>query len=253
VPAGLAVTAAYVVGCRLAGAPEAGSGHAFVVVTQVVAVAAVMALVRRARTAADAVFVRSQEAQLRASIERSRRADERHQRVLLHDTALATLTMVGAGAIAASSPRLRDRAARDVAAFEGLGGVGDAGAVRLDEWLAEVVREVPASVSVTVDAAPCRAPGPVAEAFRGGVEEALANVVRHAGADRAGLFVEAAGDRIVVRVVDHGRGFDAERIPAHRYGIRDSITARMREVGGAARVTSAPGRGTEWVMEWSGE
>jgi signal transduction histidine kinase len=251
VPAGLAVTAAYVVGCRLAGAPEAGTGHAFVVVTQVVAVAAVMALVRRARTAADAAFVEAQAARLRASIERSRRADERRQLVLLHDTALATLTMVGAGAITASSPRLRERAARDVAAFDGLRGIPDPKSVRLDERLATVARDVPASVTVTVDATPCVVPGQVAEAFLGGVEEALANVVRHSGSDRAVLAVEAAGDRIVVRVVDHGRGFDPEGVPAHRYGVRDSIAARMRGVGGTARVASAPGRGTEWVMQWS--
>jgi signal transduction histidine kinase len=55
---------------------------------------------------------------------------------------------------------------------------------------------------------------------------------------------------VEVTVRDHGRGFDPE---AERggfdFGIEQSITGRMREVGGRAELWSAPGRGTR-VMLW---
>jgi len=102
-----------------------------------------MFLVRGARRAADAAFAQAQAAERAASIERARRVDERQQLVLLHDTALATLTMVASSAIDASSPRLRSRAASDLAVLSDLAGSADgpAGSVRLDERLARVVGE----------------------------------------------------------------------------------------------------------------
>jgi signal transduction histidine kinase len=252
VPTGLAVAAAYVAGSRLAGVPEVGAGQGFVAAVQVVAIAGVMALVRRSRTAADAAFDAAQDAGLMASVERARREDERDELVVLHDTALATLTMVGTGTITAESPWLRERAARDLAALEGFTAARQTGEVRLDRRIEQVAAEATAAVTVTVQANPCRVPGPVADAFAGGVQEALANVVRHSGADRATVAVRAVDGRVTVRVTDRGRGFDPDDVPAHRYGVRDSIAARMRRVGGAARVTSTPGQGTQWTMEWTG-
>lgn len=78
--------------------------------------------------------------------------------------------------------------------------------------------------------------------------EALANVTRHSGADRAALEV-TAGDRVELVVRDNGIGPDRTD-PAHRtrgsgLGLA-SIRRRAEEVGGSARIARGPdGRGTE--------
>jgi signal transduction histidine kinase len=46
---------------------------------------------------------------------------------------------------------------------------------------------------------------------------------------------------------DHGTGFDADTVPAG-FGITNSITARLVEVGGSAKIESAPGKGTRVTM-----
>jgi signal transduction histidine kinase len=82
------------------------------------------------------------------------------------------------------------------------------------------------------------------------VGEALRNVARHAGTDRAEVSVRDAGHGLVVEVSDRGRGFDPRLVAASRRGIRESIRARMKAVGGGAEVISAPGEGTRVVLRW---
>jgi signal transduction histidine kinase len=82
------------------------------------------------------------------------------------------------------------------------------------------------------------------------VGEALRNVARHAGVPRATVLVGYDGGRVVVEVVDDGRGFDPGAVPAHRHGIALSLVDRMAAVGGRAAVTARPGQGTRVRMEW---
>jgi len=73
--------------------------------------------------------------------------------------------------------------------------------------------------------------------------EALANVLRHAGATEAQIRVDVHQEEIVVRVRDNGRGFDpAAPHPGH-FGL-DSMRTRAAEIGGHLTLSSAPGRGT---------
>jgi signal transduction histidine kinase len=73
--------------------------------------------------------------------------------------------------------------------------------------------------------------------------EALANVVKHAGATAASVRVDALADAVVVEVRDNGRGFDpAVARPGH-FGL-DSMRSRAAEIGGRLSVESVPGRGT---------
>jgi signal transduction histidine kinase len=73
--------------------------------------------------------------------------------------------------------------------------------------------------------------------------EALANVVRHAGASAADVRVDAQQGRLVLEVRDNGRGFDtAAGHPGH-FGL-DSMRSRAAEIGGQITITSAPGSGT---------
>jgi signal transduction histidine kinase len=78
--------------------------------------------------------------------------------------------------------------------------------------------------------------------------EALANVVKHAGASRASVRVEARPPRILLEISDDGRGFDpAAGHPGH-FGL-ESMRSRAAEIGGLLTITSTPGGGTVVLVE----
>lgn len=81
------------------------------------------------------------------------------------------------------------------------------------------------------------------EALCGAVEEALTNVAKHAGVDRAVVHAAASANRVVITVVDQGNGFDPASQPTG-CGLPQSIRGRLRDVGGRAHVESEPGTGT---------
>jgi signal transduction histidine kinase len=73
--------------------------------------------------------------------------------------------------------------------------------------------------------------------------EALANVVRHAGATVAHVRVEARREQVVIEIRDNGRGFDPNGGHPGHFGL-DSMRSRAAEIGGRFTVASAPGSGT---------
>jgi signal transduction histidine kinase len=79
------------------------------------------------------------------------------------------------------------------------------------------------------------------------VQEAIANVVRHAEPTHVAIVARAEGDRIAIEVVDDGRGFDPgsarPRIEDGHLGLA-AMTERAALVGGDVTISSAPGRGT---------
>ncbi|MFN4001889.1 hypothetical protein [Microcella sp.] len=77
-----------------------------------------------------------------------------------------------------------------------------------------------------------------AEAVLAALAAALENVLRHAQTDRAEVTVGRTGQAITVLVVDAGIGFDVDAVPPDRLGLRESIHGRLERVGGAARVWS---------------
>ncbi len=75
------------------------------------------------------------------------------------------------------------------------------------------------------------------------IQEALANVRRHAGATKVRMQVRQTEAEVQVLVQDNGSGFDTERIPAGAYGLR-IMQERANSVGGAITVSSASQEGT---------
>ena len=77
------------------------------------------------------------------------------------------------------------------------------------------------------------------------VQEALNNVVKHAGARQVVVRVapETHDTRLVVEVRDDGKGFDCAVAHPGHMGL-DSMGVRAREMGGDYAVITAPGAGT---------
>ncbi len=80
------------------------------------------------------------------------------------------------------------------------------------------------------------------------VQEALTNVLRHAGVDRATVAVSLARGLLALQVADRGRGFDAGSALAGSQAATGSGLRGMRDrlelFGGRLELTSAPGEGT---------
>lgn len=81
--------------------------------------------------------------------------------------------------------------------------------------------------------------------------EAVTNAAKHSGADRIDVFAEVAAEKVELFVRDRGKGFDPDLVRPDRMGVRDSIRARMERHGGSARIRTAPGEGTEVMLEMS--
>ncbi|WNM37031.1 ATP-binding protein [Micromonospora halotolerans] len=253
VPAGLLVTAGYATGASLAGNPVEARAHAGTLLVQIGCAAVITAVMRGRIGRADATFADYQRLSREAVVGRAAREAERRQNRDLHDTVLATLTMVGLGAVPGPSAALRARCAADLRTLTALADARatPAGAVALDEHLRTVLARLP-ELAVDATLAPCRVPAAIAAALADSAAAALANVVRHAPGAATTLRLAGDAEAVVVEVADDGPGFDPAAVPAHRYGLRESIHGRMASVGGRAVVTSAPGAGTRIRLEWPG-
>jgi two-component system sensor histidine kinase UhpB len=83
------------------------------------------------------------------------------------------------------------------------------------------------------------------------LQEALANIGRHAGATAVAVDIEAEGERLELRVRDDGAGFDPATLaraangegPGAGLGL-SGMAERARLAGGELDVRSAPGGGT---------
>ena len=93
-------------------------------------------------------------------------------------------------------------------------------------------------------------PAPITAALVGAVREALANVRKHAGVDRAVVRVASSPERGELVVRDRGCGFDPSAWTAG-YGLKNSIRQRVEAVGGRVQVWSAPGQGTRVRLWWT--
>jgi len=88
-------------------------------------------------------------------------------------------------------------------------------------------------------------------------QEAMANAVKHAEADRIVLSLRAVGDSLVLGCMDDGTGFDPNERREGRAGDADgsqhfglsSIAERCAMIEASLRVESVPGRGTTLLVE----
>jgi signal transduction histidine kinase len=75
------------------------------------------------------------------------------------------------------------------------------------------------------------------------VQEALSNVVKHAGAERVSIVITQRGQSVAATIDDDGRGFEEAGVRADALGLT-GMRERLALVSGTLEIESAPGRGT---------
>ncbi|PJJ61768.1 sensor histidine kinase [Compostimonas suwonensis] len=182
---------------------------------------------------------------------------------IVHDSVLTTFL----SAASARTPEARALAAQMASdAMAHLSAADDRGAGDTDETVRVdlIGRRLQATASslatpfeVTMETL-SRATMPLtaADAIYSAAVQAMVNSIQHAGVEgrdiRRTVHVarDGGGAGLLVRVADDGAGFDPDRVPSGRLGLRVSIQERVANTGGLVVVESAPGRGTVVTMSW---
>lgn len=192
--------------------------------------------------------------------ESQRRQDAR----LLHDTALATLTLLAHSGRGVDAQALRAQARDDAHLLrslrlgEELSPMSSGSYIlqrgsdfTLDEGIGAVTERF-AGLGLTVNVyggGKANLAPEVREAFLLALGECLENVRRHSGVDSADVTVSIDEQSARLLITDTGHGFDPTAVPAGHLGVQESVVARIHEVGGQARIFSSPGAGTTVILE----
>jgi len=189
--------------------------------------------------------------------ERIREAERAEIAAHLHDSVLQTLALIQRQS---DSPREVARLARGQERelrtwLYGAGGYRRVGSpddpplgAGLTDALAAAAGEVEDTYALTVRPVVVGGDLPLDDRLRALVlaaREAMVNAAKHAGVDEVSMYAEVEPDEVNVFVRDRGAGFDPDAVPDDRHGLADSVRGRMTRHGGAVRVRSRPGEGTE--------
>lgn len=164
----------------------------------------------------------------------------------LHDSVLQTLTLMQKRT---GDPRemaaLARRQERELRSWLSDGPVtsegGLAGGIRSAAEEVEDAHRVKIDV-VTVGECELDAPE---VALIAATREALTNAAKFAGQSPISLYLEVGEEKIEAFVRDRGPGFDPERIPADRRGVRESMIGRLQRHRGSVRFDFSSGSGAE--------
>lgn len=189
-----------------------------------------------------------------ASRERAVRAARRGlERVrwdaLTHDKVLGALLLAGRTGGGEVPEAARDLAAEALAAM----GAPDAASDRAPAGSAVLRwRRLAARLSVPahIDVLENEVDPEVADAVTDVVAEALTNVARHGGTGRAWVAGTIGPQRVQVVVTDTGPGLTTQHHLRRASGL-ETMSRRMRSVGGTVELTSRPGSGTAVTLRWA--
>lgn len=196
---------------------------------------------------------------LASELEAQRRQGAR----LLHDTVLASLTLLAHSGVGVAPDVLRQQAAEDARLLRQLRLETTADHQADFDSAAPITADTPTTSLETVkhrfdrigldvhwhgtgrlDLDP-----DVLEAFLLALAESLENVRRHAGVLEAHVTITDDETTVRAMVTDSGSGFDPTDVDPARMGLKESIVGRLGEVGGKARLFSSVGSGTTVVLE----
>jgi signal transduction histidine kinase len=191
-------------------------------------------------------------------------AQRRQSARLLHDTVLATLTLLAHSGVGVAAESMRVQAADDArllrqlrlgvaptptssgqynlesVAETGLGTTLESVKQRFGRMGLDVSWHGTGQVLLASD---------VLDAFLLALAECLENVRRHAGVKDAHVTITEDETTVRAMVTDAGVGFEIKDIAEQSLGFKDSVVGRLKEVGGNARLFSSPGAGTTVVLE----
>ncbi|MBM7504249.1 sensor histidine kinase [Agromyces aurantiacus] len=221
-------------------------------------------LARAIQRAADRIdeVGRAHEAERLAS---ESEAQQRQDARVLHDTVLATLSLLAHSGVGVGASALRQQAGDDARLLKQLrlGAPLDngssvifspestAGAGGLGTTF-ESVRKRFARMGLDVNwhgAGQLVLPRDTLDALLGALGECLENVRRHSGVHEADVTITDDERTVRAMVTDQGAGFEPTSVDPARLGFAESVVGRLHAVGGRARVFSSPGSGTTVMLE----
>lgn len=191
-------------------------------------------------------------------------AQRRQGARLLHDTVLATLTLLAHSGLGVTASALQQQAGDDARLLRQLRlGASpvprSSGSYNLEQTEESILGTTLESVKQRFGRMGLEVswhgtgqvllPSEVLDAFLLALAECLENVRRHAGVTDAHVTITDDETTVRAMVTDAGVGFDLKDIDEARLGFKDSVVGRLKEVGGNARLFSSPGSGTTVVLE----
>jgi signal transduction histidine kinase len=194
-------------------------------------------------------------------------AQRRQGARLLHDTVLATLTLLAHSGVGVAPSALQLQAADDARLLRQLRlGASPSPQSSGAYTLEQPSLENDATLGTTLESVKQRfgrmglevswhgtgqvlLPSDVLDAFLLALAECLENVRRHSGVTDAHVTITDDDTTVRAMVTDAGVGFELKDIDEARLGFKDSVVGRLKEVGGNARLFSSPGAGTTVVLE----
>lgn len=197
-------------------------------------------------------------------------AQRRQSARLLHDTVLATLTLLAHSGVGVKPEALRQQAGDDARLLRQLRlGSNPLPPAEGTPFVSTSTSPIPIQEPVlgtTLESVQQRfsrmglqvswhgtgqvlLPSEVLDAFLLALAECLENVRRHSGVTEAHVTITEDDTIVRALVTDSGVGFDINDIDDAKLGFTESVVARLRDVGGNARLFSAPGSGTTVVLE----
>jgi len=193
-------------------------------------------------------------------------AQRRQSARLLHDTVLATLTLLAHSGVGVTPEALREQAAEDAILLRQLrlgstptpqssGSYTLASGGEAEPELGRTLESVKqrfGRMGLAVNwhgTGQVLLPSEVLDAFLLALAECLENVRRHSGVTQAHVTITDDASTVRAMVTDAGVGFDIADIDEANLGFAESVVARLRDVGGNARLFSSPGAGTTVVLE----
>ncbi len=191
-------------------------------------------------------------------------AQRRQGARLLHDTVLATLTLLAHSGVGVTPESMRQQAADDARLLRQLRlgatpapqSSGNYNLERVEDTVLgttlESVKQRFGRMGLEVSwhgTGQVLLPSDVLDAFLLALAECLENVRRHSGVTEAHVTITDDETTVRALITDAGVGFILDDVDSARLGFKDSVVARLKEVGGRARLFSSPGSGTTVVLE----
>ena len=191
-------------------------------------------------------------------------AQRRQGARLLHDTVLATLTLLAHSGVGVTPESLRQQAADDARLLRQLRlgatpspqSSGNYNLERVEDTVLgttlESVKQRFGRMGLEVSwhgTGQVLLPSDVLDAFLLALAECLENVRRHSGVTEAHVTITDDETTVRAMITDSGVGFTLDDVDSARLGFKDSVVARLKDVGGRARLFSSPGSGTTVVLE----